>query len=746
MHSHVPRRARTRLPATLAPLALALLASACGSGKPPTPATPTSFGQIDRARLLAADSAPGEWLTSGRDFGKGHYSPLEQINRDSVGRLGLAWSYSTGTRRGLEATPIVVDGVMYTSGVDGRVYALDARNGLEIWRFNPQVDAQVYRGGCCDAVNRGVAVWRGKVYVGAYDGRLYALDAADGHVLWNVDTIVDKARAYTSSGAPEVAGDVVVIGNAGAEYDARGYVSAYDLDSGQLAWRFYIVPGDPAKPRENPELELAAKTWDAHSRWDVGLGGTAWDGMAYDPELDLLYVGTGNAALYNRAKRSPKGGDNLFLTSILAINAHTGRLAWYYQEVPGDMWDYTATQPMILADLAIGGLQRKVLMHAPKNGIFYVLDRRTGELLSAKNFVPVNWTKGVDLKTGRATVDAAAVDYTTGPKLVYPSTMGGHNWNPMSYDPRTGLVYLPTLRAAMFMLDTTRGHEYHPGRINMGVTAMLSSGLQLGSPGLSPEVLRQLDALARRDPESRVLRTSLTAWDPIAQKAVWEVPAEGWWDHAGVLSTAGDLVFQGTDTGLLRVFDAHDGRVLKEIDTGSSIIAAPMSYAIDGVQYVAVMAAWGGGGWFITHPESAAFKYGNEGRILVYRLDGGPTPKPQPIADPGPLPEPPPLTEKRADVLARGGLLFAQNCSICHQNVPRSAVPDLRRMSAVTHQTFNDIVLRGARRPLGMPQWNDVFNDADADAMHAYLVSIAWEAYRQQQAGIADASAPVAAK
>jgi quinohemoprotein ethanol dehydrogenase len=746
MHSHAsPCRASGSL-RLLAPLAAVLSIAACGSGGNATPPAPSVFGQIDRARLLAADSTPGEWLTTGRDFGKGHYSPLEQINRDTVARLGFAWGYSTGTRRGLEATPIVVDGVMYTSGVDGRVYALDARSGNEIWRFNPQVDGQINRNACCDAVNRGVAVWRGKVYVAALDGRLFALDAASGKVMWSADTIVDKARAYTSTGAPEVAGDVVVIGNAGAEYDARGYVSAYELDSGKLAWRFYIVPGDPSRPRENPELELAAKTWDPHSRWDVGGGGTAWDAMVYDPELDLLYVGTGNAALYNAAKRSPKGGDNLFLSSILAINAHSGRLAWYYQEVPRDMWDYTATQPMILADLRIGGLQRQVLMHAPKNGFFYILDRRTGELLSAKNFVPVNWARGVDPRTGRALVDRAAVDYTTGPKLVYPTTMGGHNWNPMSYNPRTGLVYLPTLRAAMFMLDTNRGHEYHAGRLNMGVTAMLATGLQLGSPDLSPALLRQLDEVARRDPEARVMRASLVAWDPVAQKSVWEYPLPGWWDHAGVLSTAGGLVFQGTDTGLLRVHDARDGRLLKEIDTGSSIIAAPMSYAIDGLQYVAVMAAWGGGGWFITHPQSAAYRYGNEGRILVFRLDGGPTPKPRPIADPGPLPEPPPLAEKRADVLARGALLFAQNCSICHQNVPRSGVPDLRRMSAAVHQTFNDIVLRGQRRALGMPQWDDVLSEADSNAIHAHLTAIAWDAYRAEQAGLKTERAPVAAR
>jgi quinohemoprotein ethanol dehydrogenase len=743
MHSHAPflRPGARALPALL----VVLLITACSARDSGAPAAPTAFGRIDRPRLLAADSNPGDWLTTGRDFGKSHYSPLDQIDRDSVARLGFAWEYATGTRRGLEATPIVVDGVMYTSGVDGRVYALNARNGQELWHFNPEVDGQINRKACCDSVNRGVAVWQGKVYVAALDGRLFALDAASGNVLWNADTIVDKTRAYTSTGAPEVAGDVVVIGNAGAEYDARGYLSAYDLDSGKLAWRFYIVPGDPAKPRENAELELAARTWDPKSRWDVGGGGTAWDAMVYDPELDLLYVGTGNAALYNRAKRSPRGGDNLFLSSILALNPRTGRMVWYYQEVPGDMWDYTATQPILLTDLEIGGVKRKVLMQAPKNGFFYILDRRTGELLSAKNYVPVNWATGVDLKTGRALIDRAQADYTTGPKLVFPTTMGGHNWNPMSYNPRTGLVYLPTLRAANFMLDTVKGHEYQPGRLNMGITAMFVSGLQLGSPNLSPALMRRLDELAHKYPDLR-MRAALTAWDPIAQKAVWEFETPGWWDHAGVLSTAGDLVFQGTDSGLLRVFDARDGKLLKQIDTGSSIMAAPMSYAIDGVQYIAVMAAWGGGGWFITHPESAAYTYGNEGRILVFRLDGGATPKPRPLADPGPLPEPPPLTETRAAVLARGALLFAQNCSICHQNTPRGGVPDLRRMSAGVHATFNDIVLLGQRRSLGMPQWDDVLSEADSNAMHAHLIAVAWDAYRKEKAGIRTETAPVASK
>ena len=714
---------------------------ACGNHDAQSPGpskTPAAFAQVDRERLLAADTHPENWLTGGRDFGKSHYSPLANIDHETVGRLGFAWEYKTGTTRGLEATPIVVDGVMFTSGVEGRVYALDAKSGAEIWSFDPHVDGQTHRKACCDAVNRGVAVWQGKVYVAALDGRLFCLDAATGAVVWSADTIIDKVRAYTSTGAPEVAGNVVVIGNGGAEYDARGYVSAYDLQTGQLTWRFFIVPGDPAKPYENPELEMAAKTWDPHSRWDVGGGGTAWDAMVYDPQLDLLYVGTGNAALYNQAERSPSRGDNLFLTSILALNPHTGRLVWHYQEVPGDMWDFTATQPMILSDLTIDGRTRKVLMQAPKDGFFYVLDRKTGELLSAKNYAPVTWTKQVDLKTGRAEVDRDSADYASEVKLVFPANVGAHNWNPMAFSPQTGLVYIPVIEASVYHFAPPPGqhHHYRPGLRNEGTTRLFPNGLSLSLGDVPPQTKAILESgkLLQNKPDTR-MRGVLRAWDPVQQKTVWELESAGWWDRAGVLATAGGLVFQGTDTGYVRAYDAATGKLLKEIETGSSIIAAPMTYSIDGEQYVAVMAAWGGGGWYVPHPESAAYRYGNAGRILVFKLDGGATPKPALLPEIRPIPQPPPLNAA-ADAIAHGGELFKENCTACHAFAPRTGSADLRRMLPGVHDNFNAIVLKGQRRPLGMPQWDDVLSTADADAIHAYLISVSWKAYNEQQAKI----------
>ena len=376
-------------------------------------------GAVDRARLLNIESESGSWLTPGRDFGKTHYSPLENINRDNVSKLGFAWEFDTRTQRGLEATPQIVDGVLYASGVWGSVYAVDARSGAEIWRFNPKVDGQWGRYACCDVVNRGVSVWQGRVYVAALDGRVFALNASDGEVVWVAESIDDQSRAYTVTGATQVAGDVVVIGNGGADFDGRGYITAFDLETGERRWRFYTVPGDPLLPFEHPELEWASKTWDPDSRWDAGGGGNVYDAMVYDPELNLLYVGTGNAALYNQSERSPAGGDNLFLASVLALNPDTGRLVWHYQQVPGESWDYNATQHMILADIELYGLQRKVLMQAPKNGFFYVLDRETGELLSAKPYATVNWASRVDPETGRPEISEQS-DYTTGPKLIYP--------------------------------------------------------------------------------------------------------------------------------------------------------------------------------------------------------------------------------------------------------------------------------------------------------------------------------------
>jgi quinohemoprotein ethanol dehydrogenase len=383
--------------------ALCLLALAACSG-----------GQGGGSDTLAADN----WVTPGGDHGKSHYSTLTDINRETVGTLGLAWAAELGTTRGLEATPVVIDGVMYTSGVAGRVYALDAASGKELWRYEPEVDMQVNRTACCDMVNRGVAVARGKVYVATLDGWMVALDAKTGKVAWRSDAIVDRARGDNSTGAPEVAGNVVVIGNGGAEYDVRGYVSAFDLETGKLAWRFFTVPRDPKLgPQDHPDLEAAVKTWDPNSRWDVGGGGTPWDAINYDAETGLVLVGTGNGGPYAVSKRSPKGGDNLYLGSIVALDARTGRLKWHYQETPGDNWDFTSTQPMILTRMKIDGEERPVVLHAPKNGFMYVLDRRDGKLLRANALVRMTWANGVDMKTGRPNLTPERSDYTNGPKI-----------------------------------------------------------------------------------------------------------------------------------------------------------------------------------------------------------------------------------------------------------------------------------------------------------------------------------------
>lgn len=699
-------------------------------------AAPQPTGRLDTQRLLSIDGEPGAWLTSGRDFGKTHYSPLDLIDSSNVDRLGLAWDVSTGTARGMEATPVVIDGVMYTSGVAGRVYALDAATGSMLWQFEPQVDGKVNRGACCDMVNRGVAVWQGRLYVAAFDGILYALDAASGKVLWQVQTIEDPQRGYSVTGAPQVAGNVVVIGNGGAEYDARGYVTAYDLVSGEQAWRFYTVPGDPADPYEHPELEQAASTWDPASRWEFGMGGTAWDAMVYDPTLNLLYVGTGNAVPWDRKLRSPKGGDNLFLASILAINPDTGRLVWHYQQVPGEQWDYTATQHLLLATLTLDGAQRKVLMTAPKNGFFYVLDRESGELLSAEKYAAVTWATHVDMTTGRPVEDRAIADYGDGKaKLVFPSPIGAHNWNPMSFSARTGLVYIPTVHAGALFARSRGEAQWLPGRMNTNVQVGFS--FQLADPASLPPDLAPLadPAFLATQPDVNP-SAALKAWDPVKHEFVWSFQNSSFMDHGGVLSTGGGLVMQGGLDGILRVFRDTDGELLKQIEVGTAMIAAPMTYTVDGVQYIAILAGSGGGGWSSWLPQNIAFTKGNANRILAFRLDGGPTPVPADLPPPGPIPEPPPQTGNAADITA-GAATFGANCSSCHTNAWPAPIPDLRRTTAATHSAFKQIVLQGALQARGMPRFDDVLSEREVEQVQAYILSLAHEAHVAQQTNTA---------
>ena len=670
---------------------------------------------IDKDRILNAPNEPQNWMTLGGNYEMQHYSPLKKINKQNVKDLGLAWEYDASSRRGrvqrgLEASPIVVDGVLYTSGAWGVVYALNAKTGKEIWRFDPEVDGSYARRACCDVVNRGVQVWRGKVYVGVLDGYLVCLDAATGKIVWSVDTFTDRTRFYTITSPPQVAGNVVVIGNSGGEQGVRGYITAYDLETGKQAWRFFMVPGDPAKGFEHPELEKAATTWDPKSNWDAGLGGTVWGEFTYDPVLNLLYVGTGNSSPYAIWFRSPAGGDNLFLCSILAINPADGKLKWHYQTTPGEIWDYTCTSTMTLAALNINGTDRQVLMTAPKNGFYYVLDRATGELLSAKNIVPVNWASSVDLKTGRPVMTGEGW-YKDEPKIVYPGAAGGHSWQPMSYNPDTKLAYIPAMNMP-FYYESNKRFQYDRDD-NTGIISRPQSEPLPNTKGKVPKE-----------------EAYLLAWDPVQQKEVWRVKSSVLDFNGGVLSTSAGLVFQGTVDGFFNVYDATAGERLKAIEIGTGIMAAPVTYEIDGEQYVAVMAGLGGVLVSFIPGGAAIEKYQNKGRILVFRLGGGETPLP-PKQEMVGVPKPP-VKQLSDQAIAKGKVLYTHYCVLCHSGFGkkhRSQFPDLGKMSDETHGQFDKIVLDGAFSAYGMAGFSDILNKEDAEAIHDFIISNQREIY-----------------
>jgi quinohemoprotein ethanol dehydrogenase len=724
---------------SVAVLLLSIALASCGKKESSTsvaPPIPTaSQGDVDFTRLKKSTQTGDDWLVNGRDIGGTYFSPLSAINKSNVGQLGFAWDYKLGTRRGLEATPIVVDGVMYAVGNFGHVYTVAADTGRELWTYDPNIDGQYGRYACCDAVNRGLVVWKGKVYVGALDGFLHAIDAKTGAVVWKTDTLIDRAahRPYTLTGAPVIAGNVIVIGNAGADFKgARGYVSAYDLDSGVLKWRFFTVPQDPKLgPQDQPHLVVAAKTWDPRHRWEFGGGGTVWDGMSYDPDLDLLYIGTANASPYTLKDDGRRGGDDLYAASIVAIHAKSGEMAWYYQVVPQDQWDFDSTQKMILTDLTIADVSRKVLLQASKNGFFYVLDRTTGEFISAKNFAYFNWTKGLDPKTGRPSPSAAA-EYVNAPKVIFPSAAGAHSWQPMSFDPETGLVYIPVAEAAMVYIETQKRPA---GLIEGNFTVAGIFPQDYDPKALAPLFgsLPSKSALMHGTPPSLNKAISvLKAWDPVKQQLVWERPSGAFW-HGGVMSTAGGLVVQGNAAGMLSIFDAATGEVLKMIDVGTGMMAAPMTYRVHGEQYIAVMAGYGGatGLYSPFPPDSAPYKYANDGRIVAFKMGGGPVPKPDLVTD-APFSEPPPREGKATDI-AHGEILYNRFCSRCH-TMGRSVLPDLRRLSPATHTLFYQIVLEGIYAPQGMGRWDDVLSRKDAEDLHAFLIDQSWQAYTQQTA------------
>ena len=664
---------------------------------------------VDSARIQAADTEPGNWMTSGRTYDEQRYSPLNKINTENVSGLRLAWHYKLDVDRATEATPVVVDGVMYTTGAFSIVYALDPRSGKLLWKFDPKVPRERAGNACCDVGNRGVAVRKGKVYVGAFDGRLIALDAKTGKKIWETDTVPDHTRSYSITGAPLVVKDKVLIGNGGAEYGVRGYLSAFDAETGKLAWRFYTVPGDPKLPTPDDNnrkaMEIAQKTWTGTKYWESGGGGTVWNTIAYDPGLNLIYFGTGNGVEWNRVARGEeKGGDNLFLSSIVAINADNGEYAWHYQEVPGDMWDYDADESIILADLTIAGKPRKVLMQAPKNAFFYVLDRATGELLSAEKFMPANWASKVDLKTGRPVIDDAASDWTKGPKLLVPGPIGAHNWQPMSFSPKTGLVYIPAQEApALLAPNNDAKFDTHVGAWNLGT-----------APLALPEDPKQLQ------PVVDMYKGRLVAWDPVAQKQVWAQEYKTPW-NGGTLSTAGNLVFQGTADGRVVAYAADSGKQLWESPANTGVMAGPMSYEIGGEQYVTVLAGWGGAFPLAYGAMALQAKVRPEARVLTYKL-GGKATLPPPKNAPAPLPEPPALTGDEKTVQA-GRDLYNMNCGVCHglSAVGSGVLPDLRYLTPTKHAIFTGILF-GAKSRRGMPSFAGRLKPEEVDAVHQYLI------------------------
>jgi PQQ-dependent dehydrogenase (methanol/ethanol family) len=654
------------------------------------------------AWLLLANTAPDvSWPVHGATPLEQRYSPLDQINEANVARLGLGWTYEFDTNRGQEATPIVVGGVMYVSSAWSKVFALDARTGRLLWKFDPQNAGEKGVHACCDVGNRGVAVSQGRVFVGAIDGRLIALDARSGKKLWDVRTAPFE-QPYTITGAPRVVRDKVIIGNGGAELGVRGFVTAYDVATGKKIWRFYTVPGDPAKGPDHevsdaPLARYANGTWFG-DWYKYGGGGTVWDAIVYDPELNLLYLGVGNGSPWNWKVRSAGKGDNLFLSSIVALDPDTGEYRWHYQETPGESWDYTATQPILLATLPIDGKPRKVLLHAPKNGFFYVIDRATGKLLSAKNYVPVNWATGIDMKTGRP-IETSFARYPDGPTTIYPSGLGGHTWHPMAFHPRTGLVYIPAIYASLTFSDQAN-FAYRPGRWN--TAANFGGPPPAGDHGIPPA-----DATPGET-------GALLAWDPIAQKARWSVPIPTVY-NGGVLAAGRNLVFEGTRLGEFAAYAADSGKKLWNVAVGNGIIAPPVTYRLDGVQYVAVVVGPGGAAPISRKRGEPELQMPN-GRVLVFKLGGK-------LAMPEgahlPLPTPTPSNEAFTDAqIEHGRALFFNGCSVCHGGYILPEVP--RSTTIADAASFRAVVLDGVLSSRGMASWKDYLSAKDVEDIRAW--------------------------
>jgi len=655
-------------------------------------------GKVDGASIRANTKATKDWPSYGLDHAETRFSKLRQVNDGNVGKLGLAWTYNLESTRGVEATPLVVDGIMYVTASWSVVHAVDVRTGKRLWSFDPKVSRAIGFKGCCDVVNRGVALHKGKVYVGAYDGRLIALDAATGAKLWEQDTIIDHKRSYTITGAPRVVKGNVLIGQGGAEYGVRGYVTAYDAETGKQKWRWFTVPGDPSLPFENEAMKMAAKTWDPSGKyWEAGGGGTPWDTMAFDADLNLLYIGTGNGSPWARDARSPKGGDNLFLASIVALNPDTGKYVWHYQETPGDNWDYTSTQPMILADIKLAGKPRKVILHAPKNGFFFVVDRTNGQFISAKNFVDVNWASGYDARGRPIEVEGARSGAK--PRDSIPGPFGAHNWHPMSYNPMTGLAYLPAQNIPLNLADDKNWsmNSNKPGQPHGGLGWNLAMMANLEAPTSKP--------FGR-----------LIAWDPVAQKEAWRVEQISPW-NGGTLTTAGNLVFQGTADGRFIAYNAKSGEKLWEVPVGTGVVAAPNTYEVDGQQYVSIAVGWGG----VYGLAQRANEKEGPGTVYTFKI-GGTAAAPEAVQyRMGQL-----VAGVKYDPahVAEGTALYVSNCVFCHGVPGVDRGGNIKNLGYVTSEQLDKLgsfVFKGPFVDQGMPDFTGKLTPADVTKIQAFI-------------------------
>jgi len=672
------------------------------------PAPAPGFAQVTQERLNRAAEEPGQWMMVGGTYEERHYSPLDEISRDNIDQLGLAWYADYDTNLSQQGTPLYIDGVIYVSTAWSKVYAFDARTGEQLWQYDPKTPKEIAVKVCCGIVNRGIAAFEGKIYIGTLDGYLVALDAETGAEVWRKLT-VNPDEQYTVTSAPRIVKGQVLIGNSGSEFGVRGYLGAYDARTGEDRWRMYTVPGNPELGFENEAMEMAAKTWGGEW-WKLGGGGTVWDAIVYDEVNNLVIFGTGNGTPWDQRARDPSGGDNLFVASILAVNADTGEYVWHYQTTPGDTWDYDAMSPMMLLDLEFDGEMRHVVVQANKNGMFYVLDAATGELLKGDAFTAVNWNRGIDMATGRPIeVPEARYDRDNIFNLT-PGVQGGHGWHANAWNPETGLVYIAAQRA-YFVMRSVENFTPNPRGTNLAIDMSASLVYYRDNPDAEREFVGYV-----------------SAWDPVAGREVWRSE-----EHEGptgsLLSTGGGLVFSGggNNTNEFRAYDTRTGEKLWSFDTQTGVVAAPITYELDGKQYVAVS---------VGINQAANYYAPNYSRLLVFTL-GGDTVLPEPVSFTPPPLNPPPATASPEQVAA-GQTAYNNTCAICHGNggAARGAnFPNLM-VSPMLHsqEGFDSIVLGGVRQERGMVSFADRLTAEDTAAIRAYLIARANELLAEQQA------------